>query len=77
MGFKATFLISFGFTLVFVGITWMLFDGIITNRIVPNYWIETIYLRTMYFGFNGIPTIILVVGIIILLISGKGRGRYE
>ena len=73
MAFKATGLISLGFTLVFVGITWMVFDGIITNRIVPKYWIENIYLRTIWFEWNGIPTIILIVGIIILMISGKSR----
>lgn len=75
---KAVSLISLGFTLVFVGIVWMIFDGIITNRIIPKYWIENVYLRTMYFEWNGIPTIILIVGIIILIISGRNKtgGNY-
>lgn len=73
MSNKAVGLISLGFTLVFVGIVWMVFDGIITNRIVPRYWIENIYLRTIWFEWNGIPTIILVVGIIILIVSGKSK----
>ena len=76
MALKAVSLIALGLTLVFVGITWMVFDGIITNRIVPRYWIENTYLRIMDMEFNGIPTIILVVGIIILMISGKSKGGY-
>jgi len=78
MSSKVVGLISLGFTLVVVGITWMVFDGIITNRIIPRYWIETTYLRIMSMEFNGIPTIILIVGILILIMSGKSRrGAYE
>ena len=73
MGFKAVGIISFGLTLVMVGITWMVFDGIITNRIVPRYWIENVYLRIMMMEFNAIPTIILIVGIIVLVMSGMSR----
>ena len=73
MSFKAVSLISLGFTLVFVGVVWMIFDGIITNRIIPKYWIENIYFRTMWFEWNGIPTILLVVGIIVLIIGGSSK----
>lgn len=72
MAFKVAGLISLGLTLIFVGIVWMIYDGFLTNLILPKYWISNVYLDFMSVEFNVIPTLILLVGVLTTIIGAAG-----
>ena len=73
MGFKINGLILLGLTIVMVGVTWMVFDGIIDNIIKPKYWISNVYLEFMQIEFNVIPTLLLVIGILLSVMGASSR----
>lgn len=72
LGSKITNFMGVGLTLMFVGITWQVFDAVLDVKIIPKYWISTVWLDFMQIEWNVIPTFLLILGII-LIVMGSGK----
>jgi TRAP-type C4-dicarboxylate transport system permease large subunit len=64
-------LFLFGLTLMVSGMLIMIFRGSLVSKIKDLYWIENVpFLQIMDVGWNVVPIIIFVLGVICLILGG-------
>lgn len=75
---KVEALVVFGIGLAMVGGLGLLFAEAV-NRVTSRFWIDTVFMRIMKIEYNSIFTIIFLVGVIVLVLSGVAShgGRVE
>lgn len=64
-------LFIFGFGIVVCGMLYRIFNGTLIARVLDMFWIDgTDFLNIMKVGYNVVPIIIIIVGIIFMVVSG-------
>jgi len=69
---KIVALILFGLTLISSGMLYMVFNMGLIQDLIGKYWVDSSYMQLMFRGWNVIPILIIIIGILCLIMAGMG-----